>query len=64
LGIGVNGAGGGVEIIDPRLPIGIDVLAVDGLRVGEEKVDLLFERIGGKIVVQARGHSLVPVRIC
>ncbi len=63
LGICVSGSGGGVEITDPRLPIGIDVLAVDGLRVGDEKVDLLFERIGGKIVVQARGHSSAPVRI-
>ncbi|CAN5379373.1 amylo-alpha-1,6-glucosidase [soil metagenome] len=64
LGICVNGSGDGIEIVDPRLPIGSDVLAVDGLRVGDEKVDLLFERVGGKVIVQARGHSSVPVRIC
>ncbi|MBP8248270.1 MAG: amylo-alpha-1,6-glucosidase, partial [Phenylobacterium sp.] len=63
LGICVDGSGGGVEIVDPRLPIGIDLLAVDGLRVGDKKVDLLFERVGGKVVVQARGHSSIPVRI-
>jgi hypothetical protein len=40
-----------VTIVDPRLPIGIDRLWVDQLRVGESVIDLAFERRGGKITV-------------
>ncbi len=62
LGLSVDGLTGEVRINDPRLPIGIDRLSVDGLRVGGSKVDLLFERVGRKVEVQARG-SAVPVRV-
>jgi glycogen debranching enzyme len=51
LGITVDGGAGTVTIIDPRLPIGIDRLWVDQLRVGESVIDLAFERQGGKITV-------------
>jgi glycogen debranching enzyme len=62
LGLHVDGAKGEVRIQDPRLPIGIDRLSVEGLRVGKSKVDLLFERTGRRVEVQARGAS-VPVHI-
>jgi glycogen debranching enzyme len=62
LGLHVDGAKGEVRIQEPRLPIGIDRLSVEGLRVGKSKVDLLFERTGRRIEVQARGAS-VPVHI-
>jgi hypothetical protein len=62
LGIRIDGGKGEIEILDPRLPIGIDRLWVDGLRVGEAKVDLNFERIGGHVAVHASGGD-VPVRL-
>jgi glycogen debranching enzyme len=62
LGIRIDGGKGEIEILDPRLPIGIDRLWIDGLRVGDAKVDLNFERIGGHVAVHASGGD-VPVRL-
>ncbi len=62
LGLTVDGLKGEVRVTDPRLPVGIDRLSIEGLRVGTEKVDLLFERSGRRVEVQARG-SAVPVRV-
>jgi glycogen debranching enzyme len=63
LGITVDGWTGEVRISNPRLPIGIDRLSVDGLRVGERKLNLLFERIDQRIHVQARDTISVPVQV-
>lgn len=63
LGLNVNGATGEIEIQDPRLPIGIDQLSIEGLRVGDAKTDLLFERSGRHVRVKARGQTSVPLRI-
>jgi glycogen debranching enzyme len=62
LGIRVDGAKGEIEIVDPRLPIGIDRLWVDGLRVGDSKIDLRFERVAGRVAVHATGGD-VPIRL-
>ena len=40
-----------------------DRLEVDGLRIGEEKVDLLFERTGRRVDVQGRSRTGVQVRV-
>ena len=63
LGLTVNGAAGEIEVQDPRLPIGIDQLAVEGLRVGDAKIDLLFERAGRQVRVKARGGGGVPLKV-
>ncbi|WP_304176352.1 amylo-alpha-1,6-glucosidase [Phenylobacterium aquaticum] len=63
LGLRVDGWTGEVEIRDPRLPIGIDQLRVEGLRVGDQKLDLNFERLQGRIAVHADGGARVPVTI-
>lgn len=63
LGITVDGWNREIRITDPRLPIGIDRLSVEGLRVGGEKVDLLFERAGRRVDVQARSVTGIPVRV-
>jgi glycogen debranching enzyme len=63
LGLTVDGLAGEVRIRDPRLPIGIDQLRVEGLRVGERRVDLCFERSQGRVAVQVAGGSGVPVTI-
>ncbi|HPA39694.1 MAG TPA: amylo-alpha-1,6-glucosidase, partial [Phenylobacterium sp.] len=63
LGLTVDGWAGEVRIRDPRLPIGIDRLRIDGLRVGERRVDLCFERSQGRVAVHVAGGSGVPVTI-
>jgi glycogen debranching enzyme len=63
LGLRVDGLEGAIEIIDPRLPIGIDQLHVDGLRVGGEIVNLRFEREGRQIAVHAEGPDKCAVRV-
>ena len=63
LGVTVDGQRGEIGIVDPRLPIGIDQLSISGLRVGDEKVDLAFQRIGGQVAVTARGRTRTPIRL-
>ncbi|MES2897166.1 MAG: amylo-alpha-1,6-glucosidase [Pseudomonadota bacterium] len=63
LGIHIDGAKGEVDVYDPRLPIGIDRLWIDGLRVGDARIDLGFERVGSRVEVHARGGAGVPVRV-
>ncbi|WP_374343528.1 glycogen debranching N-terminal domain-containing protein [Phenylobacterium sp.] len=63
LGLTVDGWAGEVRIRDPRLPIGIDRLRIDGLRVGERRVDLCFERSQGRVAVHVAGGSGIPVTI-
>jgi glycogen debranching enzyme len=63
LGLTVDGLAGEIRICDPHLPIGIDRLWVEGLRVGEEKVDLLFERVRDQVMVSANGKPRTPIRL-
>ena len=63
LGLTIDGLKGEVHVVDPRLPIGIDRLWVEGLRVGEAKIDLLFERTGQSVVVRQIGRSGVPLLV-
>ena len=46
----------------PRLPIGIDNLFVRHLAVGEAAVDVVFERVGDRVVcyLDRRHEGLVP----
>ena len=62
LGISVDANRGEIELVDPRLPIGIDRLRVDRFRVGDEMVDLTFERQGDKISVHADGGVPLTIR--
>ena len=63
LGVNVDGWNREVRVSDPRLPNGVDWLTVDGLRIGDEKVDLGFERSGRRVDVQGRGRTGIPVRV-
>ncbi len=63
LGLKVKGAERRVEIADPRLPIGIDRLVVEDLRVGPHRVTLTFEDVDGKVVVRAPEVEGVTLRI-
>jgi glycogen debranching enzyme len=51
-----------VTVNDPRLPIGIDRLWIDGLQVGEHAVDLAIERHGARVFVEASDRRRLIVR--
>jgi glycogen debranching enzyme len=63
LGMRIDALAGEIVIRDPRLPIGIDSLQVDGLRLGDETVDLAFERDGRRVEVHADGPARSRVRV-
>lgn len=52
LGLKIWGAERRVEISDPRLPIGIERLWVEDLRVGPHRISLGFETIEGQVQVR------------
>jgi glycogen debranching enzyme len=51
LGLTIDAAERMITITDPRLPIGIDRLWVDGIELGDLTIDLAFERHGDTIRV-------------
>jgi glycogen debranching enzyme len=63
LGLRIDALAGEIVIQDPRLPIGIDRLQVEGLRIGDETVDLRFEREGRRVSVHADGPARGLVRM-
>ena len=54
LGLGIDGEHGVTHIRDPHLPFGIDHFTVQRLIVGDEVLDLLFEREDTAVVVRER----------
>ena len=50
LGVSVDGWRGEITVEHPYLPIGIDSLRIDGLRVGDEHADLLFQHAGDRVI--------------
>jgi glycogen debranching enzyme len=56
LGVTVDALKGSVSIVDPHLPIGIDQLWIQGLVVGEETVNLAFERHGDRVAVTSEAR--------
>jgi glycogen debranching enzyme len=62
LGVTIDANRGEIVLVDPRLPIGIDRLRVEHLRVGAESVDLTFERQGDRITVHAEGGAPLTIR--
>ena len=55
LGVTVDGINRVVRIDRPQLPPGIDHLALRGLGVGHARVDLAFERVGGRVTAAPIG---------
>ena len=51
LGLSVNAAKREVRLVRPCLPAGVDFLAVDGLALGDARVDLRFQRLGDRVAV-------------
>jgi glycogen debranching enzyme len=63
LGISIDADARRIEIRDPRLPIGIGQFSVDGLVVGDERVDLFFEQAPRCVDVHVEGRGVkVDVR--
>ncbi len=63
LGLSIDGWHGEIHIDRPRLPIGIGRLTVRHLAVGSMRVDLIFRRIGERVVGYPEGGdpSAIPV---
>ncbi|MDE2488522.1 MAG: amylo-alpha-1,6-glucosidase [Alphaproteobacteria bacterium] len=55
LGLTVDGQAGIVHVHDPQLPIGIDHFALTNLPVGDDRLDLRFERDDERVVIQGKG---------
>ncbi len=51
LGVTVDAQKGEVSIVDPHLPIGIDRLWINELKVGSETINLAFEQHGERVTV-------------
>ena len=51
LGLTVDGVAGQVTFVDPRLPIGIDHMRIEGLQVGEHCIDIGLQQVGGQVEV-------------
>ena len=63
LGIAVDGRRNEIRIDHPALPHGIDQLAVRGIRIGAERVDLTFQRVGDRIAASRAGSARSTIRI-
>ena len=62
LGLSISGWRNEVRVERPHLPIGIDHLSLQGLKVGAHSVDLTFQRINNHVVV-LRQNERDDVRI-
>ena len=67
LGLEVDGRRQRIQIRQPRLPTGIDRLQLRRLEVGEQRVDLIFQRLDRRVVAfveEQHGPQPVSVDIC
>jgi glycogen debranching enzyme len=65
LGVSIDGWRDEVHVIRPRLPQGIEQVALRGLQVGERHIDLVFRRFGSRVVAFSEGPDAhrVPLRM-
>lgn len=57
LGISVDGWRGEITIANPHLPIGIDSLRIDQLRIGSFNADILFQHADGRVIAVPETYS-------
>jgi glycogen debranching enzyme len=57
VGVTIDGPGRIIRVAEPRLPKGVDRLTIDGLQIGEAKVDLIVQRLSGRIAVLPGPHA-------
>jgi glycogen debranching enzyme len=65
LGVKIDGLRGEIDVDRPHLPMGIDEVRLHDIVVGEDRLDLLFRRIGGRVAMFVEGRSahVPPVRL-
>ncbi|MFZ5790792.1 MAG: glycogen debranching N-terminal domain-containing protein [Pseudomonadota bacterium] len=65
LGLRIDGRHGEIHVDRPHLPVGIDHLAIRGLSLGDKRLDLVFQRIGERVVVlpETRSEDAPPVLV-
>jgi glycogen debranching enzyme len=63
LGLRIDGWSGEIHVERPELPIGIDRLTIQRLAVAGSTVDLIFQRLGDRVVVVSESHGSHPVRV-
>jgi glycogen debranching enzyme len=63
LGISIDGWRGEITVDHPWLPIGIDSLRIEGLKIGEAQTSLLFQHAGERVIAVPgrRSDPTVPV---
>lgn len=63
LGVEVDGWKQEIHVAQPRLPVGIDGITIRHLAVGNQSVDLFFERVGERVAafLADRHEGLVPL---
>lgn len=63
LGLRVDGFRREIHVDQPQLPIGIDNLVIRGIAIGDDSIDLEFQRLGNRIVAAptGRGRGDIPV---
>jgi glycogen debranching enzyme len=57
LGLRIDGLRGEIHIDKPHLPTGVDRLSIRRILVGQDHVDVTFERVGSRVVAYADGGS-------
>jgi glycogen debranching enzyme len=63
LGLRIDGQRGEIHVDHPHLPTGVDSLTIRRILVGQDHVDLTFERIGSRVVAYADPGSGAAVAI-
>jgi len=63
LGLRIDGWHREIHVERPSLPIGIDRIALQGLVLGDARIDLVFQRVGDRVVAFSDGHDQDSVRI-
>jgi glycogen debranching enzyme len=63
LGVTIDGWEGEINVENPCLPIGIDSLKVEGLKIGDARAELLFMHAGERVIAVpgARSDPGIPV---
>lgn len=63
LGLSIDGATKEIRLERPALPPDVHELRLRGLPLGERRVDLRFQQVGGRVVCMAEGQHRGKVRI-
>jgi len=63
LGINIDGWNERINVVRPKLPSGIDRIAIRNLAVGEVLINLIFQQVGDRIFAYSEGQeqSSIPI---